>query len=68
MPPERSNLVLTSYIPHGERYVLVFYCLDIESCENESRAGKKSPNEQTDRWLLKLVQNRRFTSRIQADH
>jgi hypothetical protein len=32
MPPERTNLVLTTNIPHGERDVLVLNRLDVESC------------------------------------
>ena len=31
VPPERSNLVLSSDIPHSEREVLVFDSLDVES-------------------------------------
>ena len=31
VPPERADLVLPSYIPNGERDVLVFYGLDIET-------------------------------------
>jgi hypothetical protein len=29
--PERANLVLPSNVPHSERDVLVFYCLDVET-------------------------------------
>lgn len=32
MPPQRSNLVLSSYIPNGELNVLVLNGLDVESC------------------------------------
>lgn len=31
MPPERSNLVLSSDIPNGERNVLVLHSLDVET-------------------------------------
>jgi len=31
VPPQRSDLVLSSYVPNRERDVLVFYRLDIES-------------------------------------
>lgn len=31
MPPQGADFVLTSYIPHGKRDVLVFNGLDIES-------------------------------------
>jgi len=32
VPPERSDLVLSSDVPHGERDVLVFDSLDVEAC------------------------------------
>jgi hypothetical protein len=32
MPPQRTNLVLTADIPHGELNVLVLDGLDVESC------------------------------------
>ena len=31
MPPERTDLVLTTNIPHGERDVLVLDCLNVET-------------------------------------
>ena len=31
MPPERTDLVLPSYIPNSERDVLIFHGLDIET-------------------------------------
>jgi hypothetical protein len=31
MSPQRSNLVLSANIPHGELNVLVFYSLDVET-------------------------------------
>jgi len=31
VPPERADLVLPSYIPNGERDVLIFYGLNIET-------------------------------------
>ena len=33
VPPERTNLVLSSDIPHGERDVLVLDGLNVEACE-----------------------------------
>lgn len=33
VPPEGSDLVLSSDVPHGERDVLVFDGLDVEACE-----------------------------------
>lgn len=36
MPPQGTNLVLSSDIPHGERDVLVLNGLDVESCEEVS--------------------------------
>lgn len=45
MPPQRTDLVLTTDIPHGERDVLVLDCLDVETwgeCQRivPSRANK----------------------------
>jgi hypothetical protein len=34
MPPERTNLVLTADIPHGELNVLVLHGLDVETCRS----------------------------------
>ncbi len=31
VPPQRSDLVLPSHIPHGELNILVFDCLDVEA-------------------------------------
>jgi hypothetical protein len=37
MPPERSDLVLSSYIPNVELYILISHSLDVESyCWNGS--------------------------------
>lgn len=36
VPPEGSDLVLSSDVPHGERDVLVFDGLDVEACECEA--------------------------------
>ena len=36
MPPERTDLVLTSDIPHGEGDVLVLDCLDVETWQDVS--------------------------------
>ena len=36
MPPERTDLVLTSDIPHGEGDVLVLDCLDVETWQGVS--------------------------------
>lgn len=38
MPPERTNLVLTADIPHGELNVLVLDGLDVEACGSKSVA------------------------------
>jgi hypothetical protein len=35
MPPERTDLVLTTDIPHGELDVLVLYGLDVETCKTK---------------------------------
>ena len=32
VPPEGADLVLSSDVPHGERDVLVFDSLDVETC------------------------------------
>lgn len=42
VPPERTDLVLTSDIPNGETDVLVLNRLDIESYENEMGIGNKT--------------------------
>jgi hypothetical protein len=34
MPPQRTDLVLASDIPHGELDVLIFDCLDVEACNS----------------------------------
>ena len=36
MPPERTDLVLTSDIPHGKGDVLVLDCLDVETWQSVS--------------------------------
>ena len=38
--PQRSNLVLTTDIPHGELNVLVFDSLDVESCIRRQFPGR----------------------------
>jgi len=38
MPPQGTNLVLSSDIPHGERDVLVLNGLNIEACPEMSGA------------------------------
>jgi len=38
MPPQRSDLVLTTDIPHGELDVLVLDSLDVEACMRGSKA------------------------------
>jgi len=38
MPPQGSNLVLSSDIPHRERDVLVLDRLDVEACHSQPRA------------------------------
>jgi hypothetical protein len=50
MPPERTDLVLTADIPHGERDVLVLDGLDVETCHVGQRtahgcegAGRNEP-------------------------
>ena len=42
MPPERTDLVLSSDIPHSERNVLVFDGLDIEACESQEGQDAKN--------------------------
>lgn len=41
MPPQRSDLVLPTNVPHGELDVLVFDSLNVESCGKGS-AWKKA--------------------------
>jgi len=59
VPPERSDLVLTSDVPHSERDVLVFHSLYVEA---DSRDGRDDFTE------LQFVQNRRFTGSVQTHH
>lgn len=40
VPPQRTDLVLTTDIPHGERDVLVLDRLDVETCIPEQSASK----------------------------
>jgi hypothetical protein len=59
VPPERTDLVLTTDIPHGEVDVPELYRLDVKSdgrdcCDNLAK--------------LELVENRSFTSTIETDH
>jgi len=48
MPPERADLVLPTNIPYGERDVLVFDGLDVETLfkgRNESILERLSPQK-----------------------
>jgi hypothetical protein len=58
VPPERADLVLSSYIPNGERNVLVFYGLDIET---DCGDGGDDFTE------LEFVEDGGFASGIKAD-
>lgn len=77
VPPERSDLVLPTDIPHGELDVLVLDGLDVEAWHaGVSEFGLSvSPDERTDSGnrrydftQLQLVQDSRFTGGVQADH
>lgn len=41
MSPQRSDLVLTTYIPHCELDVLIFDSFDIEACLLKSERWRK---------------------------
>ena len=41
MSPQRSDLILTADVPHCKADVLVFNCLDVETCK---RKAKQSSN------------------------
>lgn len=57
--PQRTNLVLTTDIPHGELNVLVLYSLDIEA---------DSGNGGDNLTKLKLVEDGGFTGSIKTNH
>jgi len=59
VPPQRSDLVLTTDIPHGELDVLVLYGLDVEA------DGGNGGDDFTE---LELVQDGGFTGSIKTDH
>ena len=42
MPPERTDLVLSSDVPDGERNVLVLYSLNVEACGMKGRVRSVS--------------------------
>jgi len=59
MPPERSNLILSSDVPNGERNVLVLDGLDIEAdCWDGGHDFTK----------LELVEDGGLTGGIETDH
>lgn len=59
MPPQRSNLVLTTDIPHGELDVLVLDSLDVETDGGDGG---------DDLTKLQLVKDGGFTGGIETDH
>ena len=75
MPPQRSDLVLTSDIPNGKGNVLVFNSLDVESWNEMSQNARRGDRPgRTDCWNgsdnlaeLQLVQNGGLTSGIETD-
>jgi hypothetical protein len=77
VPPERADLVLPSYIPNGERDVLVFYGLDIEtlittmmsSCEwlNIGHSRTDCGDGGDDFAELEFIEYGGFASGIKAD-
>jgi len=44
MPPERADLVLPSYVPDGERNVLVFDRLDVKTLLERKRSFLLKPS------------------------
>ena len=59
MSPQRSDLILATYIPHGEADILVLHGLNIEA--NGWDSSDNLPK-------LKLVQYGGLTSCIQPNH
>jgi hypothetical protein len=59
VPPQRSDLVLTTDIPHGELNVLVLDGLDVET------NGRDGGDDFTE---LQLVKDGGFTGSIETDH
>jgi len=59
MPPQRTDLVLTTDIPHGELDVLVLDSLDVET---DGRDGGDDFTE------LELVENRGLSGSVKTDH
>jgi len=40
MSPQRSDLILTSHIPHCEAYILILNCLYIKTCKTRRALDK----------------------------
>lgn len=84
MSPQRSDLVLSADIPHGELDVLVLDSLDVETCIKASRSAcfdfgwfqqgnRECPhtngrNRGHDFTKLQLVQNGGLSGSIKSDH
>lgn len=77
MSPKGTDLVLTSDIPHGERDVLVFNGLDVESCAQtkvSAQKGNTRSERHTNCWdggddfaQLQLVQDCRLTRCVETN-
>lgn len=53
MPPERSDLILSTNIPHGKLDVFVFHSLYVEACRRVSISliGDEMDETNTNQWL-----------------
>jgi len=77
MPPERADLVLPTHIPDGERDILVFDGLNVETLLEKAFffLERSNPNQRRtdcgdsgdDFTELELVENGGFTSGIKTD-
>lgn len=83
MPPQRSDLVLSSYIPHGELDVLVLDSLNVEAWQERevldsmawllaqprmSRIQTDCRDGGNDFTEFQLVEDSCFSCRIETDH
>jgi hypothetical protein len=75
MPPERTDLILTSYIPYSERDVLILNGLDVESWAKSGFETQRGTlpvltdrrNGSDDLAKFQLIQDSCFTSGIKTD-
>ena len=76
MPPQRTDLVLATHVPHGELDILVLDRLDIESWvglamtrQDTTRRGRTDGGDGGDDFTkLELVENRRLSCGVKTHH